>query len=76
MSKWFVLEIVTADGATAKQVTEKSTLNEAYMLYHQVMGSVFANPAVTYALCQVINEEGFCQVSEKFPRADVEPEEI
>lgn len=68
--KYYVLEITTANGATAKAVTEKASEKEAMMLYHQIMGSALANDNVTYALCMVINEEGFALVSDKYPRAE------
>lgn len=71
--KYFVIEIVTADGATAKQITEKATLKEAKGLYHQVLASVYANDKVTYALVMVVNDLGFCEVMERVPTA--EPEE-
>ena len=65
--KYFVIEIVTADGATAKQITEKATETEAWMLYHQIMASAYANPNVTYALCQIIDERGFALINDKLP---------
>ena len=70
--KYFVLEVTTANGATAKAITEKATEKEAMMLYHQIMGSALANDNVTYALCMVINEEGFALVSDKYPRTEPE----
>ena len=65
--KYFVLEITTANGATAKAVTEKANLDEAKMLFHQVMASAYANDKVTFALCMVINDKGFCEVMERKP---------
>ena len=73
--KYFVLEIITTASGTAKAVTEKSTLKESYMLFHQIMSSALANPDVTFALCQVIDSDGFCQVSERYPRLDDIPVE-
>ena len=70
--KYFVLEATTANGATAKAITEKATEKEAMMLYHQIMGSALANDNVTYALCMVINEEGFVLISDKYPRTEPE----
>ena len=71
--KYFVMEIVTADGATAKQITEKATLDEAKALYHQILASVYANDKVTYALVMIVNDLGFCEVMERVPTA--QPEE-
>lgn len=65
--RYFVLEISTANGATAKYVTEKATLDEAKMLFHQIMASAYANDNVTYALCMIINDKGFSEVMERKP---------
>lgn len=65
--KYFVLEIATVDGITAKQITEKATLDEAKMLYHQILASAYANDKVSYALVQIIEDRGFCVVSEIKP---------
>ena len=70
--RYFVMEIVTADGATAKQITEKGTLDEAKALYHQVLASVYANNKVTYALVMIINDKGFSEVMERVPTATPE----
>lgn len=70
---YFVLEVTTANGATAKAVTEKATEKEAMMLYHQIMGSALANDNVTYALCMVINKEGYVVVKGNYPTATEEP---
>ena len=66
--RYFVMEIETDAIGTAKQVTEKATLDEARGLYHQIMSSVYANSSITYALVMVINEKGFCEVMEQYPR--------
>lgn len=65
--RYFVVEISTANGATAKAVTEKATLDEAKMLFHQIMASAYANDNVTYALCMIINDKGFSEVMERKP---------
>ncbi len=65
--RYFVIEIVTADGATAKAITEKDTEEEAWMTYHQIMSSAYANSAVTYALCQIIDDRGFALINDKLP---------
>ena len=70
--KYFVTEIVTADGATAKQITEKATLDEAKGLFHQILASVYANDKVTYALVMIVNDLGFCEVMERVPTATPE----
>lgn len=72
--QYFVLEVTTANGATAKAITEKATEKEAMMLYHQIMASALANDNVTYALCMVINEEGYVVVKGNYPTATEEPE--
>ena len=60
--KYFVLEITTANGATAKAVTEKANLDEAKMLFHQVMASAYANDKVTEMALA-----GICEVMERKP---------
>ena len=70
--RYFVLEITTTADGTAKVVTEKSTEKEARMLFHQIMSSAYANEAITYALCEIIDERGFCVVMDKIPRIDEE----
>ena len=69
---YFVDEIVTVDGATAKQITEKATLDEAKALYHQILASVYANEKATYALVMIVNDLGFCEVMERVPTAAIE----
>lgn len=71
--RYFVLEIETTASGTAKQVTEKATLEEAKGLYHQILASVYANKEITYALVMIINDRGFCEVMERVPTP--EPEE-
>ena len=57
--KYFVIETASVNhGAIAKAITEKDTLDEAKMLFHQVRASALANPDVTYSLCEVIDEAG------------------
>ena len=70
---YYVMEIVTADGATAKQVTEKATIDEAKALYHQILASVYANKKVTYALVMIVNDKGFSEIMERVPTP--QPEE-
>jgi len=76
MERYFVLEITTADGATAKAVHEKATMDEARMLFHQILASAYANDKVTYALVQIISDKGFCVVSEVKPSDYGQEEEI
>lgn len=71
--RYFVVEIETTADGTAKQITEKATLDEAKGLYHQILTSVYANKDITYALVMIVNDLGFCEVMERVPTA--EPEE-
>ena len=72
MSRYFVTEVETTSQGTAKQITEKATLEEAKGLYHQVLASVYANDKVTYALVMIVNDLGFCEVMERVPTAEPE----
>ena len=71
--KYFVIEIETTESGTAKQITEKATLDEAKGLFHQILASVYANKDITYALVMIVNDLGFCEVMERVPTA--QPEE-
>lgn len=74
--KYFITEITTTEAGTAKAVTEKDTFDEARMVFHQVMASAFANPAVTYALCEIVGEDGNRKkVDMKVPEKEPEPNE-
>lgn len=73
--KYYVLEVTTTSTGTAKLVTEKETLNEGIMLFHQVLASSRANPNVTEALCMVINSNGGIEKNEHYLVAE-ESEEI
>ena len=67
MERYFVLEITTIDGATAKAIWEQTTLDAAKMQFHQIMAAAYANENCTYALCMIINDAGFCEVMERKP---------
>lgn len=67
--KYFVIEIETTEGGTAKQITEKASLDAAKGLFHQILASVYANSAITYALVMIVNDLGFCEVMERVPTA-------
>ena len=71
--RYFVIEIETTAEGTAKQITDKATLDEAKGLFHQILASVYANTAITYALVMIVNDLGFCEVMERVPTA--QPEE-
>lgn len=66
-TKYFVLEITTVNGTTAKAVWEHSDLDAAKAQFHQIMASAYSNENCTYALAQIIDDRGFCQVSERKP---------
>lgn len=70
--RYFVIEIETTESGTAKQVTEKATLDEAKGLFHQVLASVYANNKISYALVMIVNDLGFCEVMERVPTATPE----
>jgi hypothetical protein len=65
--KYYVLEITTVNGTTAKALWEHSTLEAAKAQYHQILASAYANTNLTYALVQIIDDRGFCQVTERIP---------
>lgn len=65
--KYYVTEITTVNGTTAKALWEHSTLEAAKAQYHQILASAYANADLTYALVQIIDDRGFCQVTERIP---------
>lgn len=65
--KYYVLEITTVNGATTKGVWEQDTIENAKMQFHQILASAYANPNLTYALVQIIDDRGFCRVTERIP---------
>ena len=77
---YFVLEITTVNGQTAKAVWEHDdpddtkAFDAAKAQYHQIMASAYANENCTYALSQIINDKGFCTISERKPTY-TEPDE-
>lgn len=72
--RYFVIEIETTSSGTAKQVTEKATIDEAKALFHQILASVYANSEITYALVMIVNDLGYCEIMERVPTA--QPEEV
>lgn len=55
----FVVEVSTnTSGQTAKGVTEKETLSDARMVYHQTLASMLANEKVVYGMCTILNSDG------------------
>lgn len=73
---YFVLEATTTAEGTAKLVTEKETLNEGIMLFHQVMAAARANENVIEALCIVVNSKGGIEKNEHYQTYEEEPEVI
>lgn len=67
--KYFVVEVTRTEGSEscATAVHVKDTIDEASMLYHQIMASIYANDAVVYGLCQIINSDGGIEVMERYP---------
>lgn len=55
----YVVEISTdKQGQTAKAVTDKETMNEARMLYHQILAAMLANPDVVHGICTILTNDG------------------
>lgn len=67
MRRYFVIEISTTDAGTATQITEKATIEDAKMLYHQILASIYANKNVTFAICMVINDKLGFEAMERLP---------
>lgn len=55
----YVVEISTnTAGQTAKGVTEKQTLSDARMVYHQALAAMLANENVVHGICTILNNDG------------------
>ena len=55
----YVIEIsINTAGQIAKGVTEKQSLSEARMLYHQALASMLANEDIIYGICTILNSDG------------------
>lgn len=72
---YYVLEITTVNGTTAKAIWEHETLDAAKAQFHQIMASAYSNADCTYALAQIIDDRGFCQVTERKPTY-TDPDEV
>lgn len=70
--KYYVIQITTNSVGTATMITEKTSIDEAKMLYHQILASVYADKDVSYALVMIVNDLGFCEVMERVPTAPAE----
>ena len=66
MRRYFVIEITTTETGTATNITEKATIEDAKMLYHQILAAVYANKNVTFAICMVINDKLGFEEMERF----------
>lgn len=73
MEKYFVTEITkTSDSeAYAKLITEKDSLTDAKMLYHQTLASIYANVNIEYAMIYVTDYYGNILMTESIIPAPV-----
>ena len=55
---YYLIEKTVSNGASAKAIWEKETIDLALMQLHQVLASAMANQNVSSALCMVIDERG------------------
>lgn len=71
---YFVVEVSKdKNGAIAKAVTEKESFDLAKMLFHQIMGSLYANREagnITYGMCSILDFSGNEQITESFGNPD------
>lgn len=65
--KYYVSEITTVNGTEAKAIWDHNTIESAKAQYHQILASAYINDNLTYALVQIIDDRGFCQVTERIP---------
>lgn len=70
--KYFVVEVTTVKGQTAQALWAHDTLEEAKSHFHSIMSSAYVNPDLTYALCMVINDKGYAEVTDRIPAINPE----
>lgn len=74
--KYFVIEVSSTDYETyAKGISEKDNIEDARMLFHQIMASAYANPDVLYAMCIIYNDRGGNELIEIKRKEKEKPEE-
>ena len=66
--KYYVIEAMTSNNVTAKEVREYDAENIAFMNFHQVLASALANGNVDKGFCSVLNEYGAVVRNEYFQK--------
>ena len=64
MGKFYVVEVTTVSGQTAKALWEHDTIESAKSHYHQILASAYANENLSYALVMLLNDHGFSEAME------------
>lgn len=64
MGKFYVVEVTTVSGQTAKALWEHDTIESAKSQYHQILASAYSNSNLSYALVMLVNSYGFTEVME------------
>ena len=55
---FYVIEATETTSGTAKAITEKDNIDEAFMLHWQVLASAVANVNASACLCMIVNTDG------------------
>ncbi len=66
---YYLIEIADTKAGVAKAITDKESLDAAYMTLHQTLASAMANADVNSCMCMVINGQGAVQRYEYWERA-------
>lgn len=66
--KYYIVSMITADGAEARANFLAESLENAIMQFHQTLASAYANDKVSEGLVFVINEKGGIEKSERIER--------
>lgn len=66
---FYLIEISDTASGVAKAITEKTSLDSAYMTLHQTLASAMANEQVHSCMCMVIDAVGAVQRYEYWERA-------
>lgn len=72
--KYYVFETEVVNSQQAFLTTLKESMEDAKMLYHQILASCYANQNLTYALVMIIDENGMPYGTEKISKPEPNPQ--
>lgn len=73
--KYYLIEIADTKDGVAKAITEKVSMDDAQMVYHQTIASAMANTKVNSSLVMIIDGKGSTKAVNYWERQTV-PNEV